>query len=539
MEAFEMMSYKFKRRSFLRGVGGAVGLKIMLRNMEASAQGAKSPPRLLITHWPVGTVIPDFIPKPSTNPAIPSNVNSPILMPFATAGLGGDMTVLFGVTTSRLPTNGGGGHEGGTVVMMTGVGAPGTRAGETEGDDAFAGGPSMDQIFLKNVTALQQKGNKAANGFENAICDSRVDFAEVSTQCLSYGYATTSVTPVSGTIRVQNSPQLPTLRPLDLYTNLFGSFMAPTGGGLTAAMIKALKERKSVLDFSLREINQLETLAPSSERSKLEIHAQAIRDIETQISNQLNGMGTGTSNCMPPAMPPPVSGGAADKANHNDYGNPKTTTADDTLHAMIGQLHMGIIKAAFVCDIIRVATFQWSPGTNHVAFQNQFPGETGTIYMHHPESHKIGSPDTLVTGTGRNPIVGFLTNVQTWYNQQMANILAGWKTTTDGMGGNLFDNTIIPYVTEVAATGHEHVNMQAMLFGGKALGFKQGQYLGGQTIPTNVAAAGGINRPLNDLWLTVAQAFGLSTSSAPLNAEQFVKNTGGWTGPIAGLWAAP
>jgi hypothetical protein len=107
------------------------------------------------------------------------------------------------------------------------------------------------------------------------------------------------------------------------------------------------------------------------------------------------------------------------------------------------------------------------------------------------------------------------------------------------MGGNLFDNTIIPYVTEVAATGHEHVNMQAMLFGGKALGFKQGQYLGGQTIPTNVAAAGGINRPLNDLWLTVAQAFGLSTSSAPLNAEQFVKNTGGWTGPIAGLWAAP
>ncbi len=396
----------------------------------------------------------------------------------------------------------------------------------------------MDQIFLKNVTALQQKGNKAANGFENAICDSRVDFAEVSTQCLSYGYSTTSVTPVSGAVRVQNSPQLPTLRPLDLYTNLFGSFMPPTTGGLTAAMIRALKERKSVLDFSLREINQLETLAPASERSKLEIHAQAIRDIETQISNQLNGMGTGAANCMPPAMPPAVSGGASDKANHNDYTNPKTTVADDTLHAQIGGLHMGIIKAAFVCDIIRVATFQWSPGTNHVArSQNQFPGETGTIYMHHPESHKIGTPDVLASVTNRNPIVGFLTNVQTWYNQQMASILAGWKTTTDAMGGNLFDNTIIPFVTEVAATGHEHVNMPAILFGGKALGFKQGQYLGGQTLPSagNTNAAVGLNRPLNDLWLTVAQAFGLSTSAEPLNAEQFVKNTGGWTGPIARL----
>ncbi len=538
-----MMSYKFKRRSFLRGVGGAVGLKIMLRNMEASAQGAKSPPRLLITHWPVGTVAPDFIPKPSTNAAIPSNVNSPILMPFAQAGLGGDMTVLYGLTTDRLPLNGGGGHEGGTVVMMTGIGAPGTRAGETEGDDAFAGGPSMDQIFLKNVTALQQKGNKAANGFENAICDSRVDFAEISTQCLSYGYSTTAVTPVSGTIRVQNLPQLPTLRPLDLYTNLFGSFMPPTGGGPTPAVLKTLKERKSVLDFALRELTQLETLAPASERSKLEIHAQAIRDIETQISMQLNGTGGPAMGCVAPMQPPPVTGGAADKADHNNYGNPKTTVADDVLHAQIGGLHMGIIKAAFVCDIIRVATFQWSPGTNHVAFQNQFPGETGTIYMHHPESHKISTPDTLVTGTGRNPIVGFLSNVQTWYNQQMAAILAGWKTTTDAMGGNLFDNTIIPFVTEIGATNHEHFNMPAILFGGKALGFQQGQYLGGQTLPVATTTGSftkvGLNRPLNDLWLTVAQAFGLSTSAAPLNAEQFVKNTAGWTGPIAGLWAPP
>jgi hypothetical protein len=427
--------------------------------------------------------------------------------------------------------------------MMTGVSAPGTRAGETEGDDAFAGGPSMDQILLKNVMALQQKGNKAANGYENAICDSRVDFAEVSTQCLSYGYSTTSVTPVSGSINVQNSPQLPTLRPLDLYTNLFGSFMPPTGGGPTPAVLKTLKERKSVLDFALRELTQLETLAPASERSKLEIHAQAIRDIETQISMQLAGTGGGPAmGCMPPAMPPGVSGGAADKANHYDYANPKTTVADDTLHAQIGGLHMGILKAAFVCDIIRVATFQWSPGTNHVAFQNLFPNETGTIYMHHPESHKIGTSDVVASPASRNAIVGFLTNVQTWYNQQMATILSGWKTTLDGMGNNLFDNTIIPFVTEIGATGHEHFNMPAILFGGKALGFKQGQYLGGQTLP--VATGGsfsrvGLNRPLNDLWLTVAQGLGLSTGTAPFSQEQFVRNTAGWTGPIAGLWAPP
>src|SRR6185295_6546807 len=136
----------------------------------------------------------------------------------------------------------------------------------------------------------------------------------------------------------------------------------------------------------------------------------------------------------------------------------------------------------------------------------------------------------------RNPIVGFLSNVQSWYNQQMATILAGWKTTTDAMGGNLFDNTIIPFVTEIGATGHEHFNMPAMLFGGKALGFKQGQYLGGQTLPaatTGSFTRVGLNRPLNDLWLTVGQAFGLSTATAPFSQELFVRNTGGWTGPIA------
>src|SRR5262249_44589675 len=51
------MSYRLKRRAFLQGVGaGGLGLKIMLRNLEASAQTATSPPRLLLTHWPVGIV---------------------------------------------------------------------------------------------------------------------------------------------------------------------------------------------------------------------------------------------------------------------------------------------------------------------------------------------------------------------------------------------------------------------------------------------------------------------------------------------------
>ena len=58
-----MHSYRFARRSFLAGIGGAFGLEALLRNMEAAAQGAGPPPRFLMMHWPVGTIRNQFIPE--------------------------------------------------------------------------------------------------------------------------------------------------------------------------------------------------------------------------------------------------------------------------------------------------------------------------------------------------------------------------------------------------------------------------------------------------------------------------------------------
>ena len=51
-----MISYRLRRRAFIAAAGGGVGLKVMLRTLEGSAQGMRSPARLLVTHWPVGIV---------------------------------------------------------------------------------------------------------------------------------------------------------------------------------------------------------------------------------------------------------------------------------------------------------------------------------------------------------------------------------------------------------------------------------------------------------------------------------------------------
>src|SRR5215831_13370255 len=107
-----MMSYRFRRRAFMAAMGGGVGLKVMLRNLEGSAQGMRSPGRLLITHWPVGIVAGtgDALWAPTSG----SVGGSPALKPFADAGLGSDMTVIRGLSTGALFTSGAGASEGPT-----------------------------------------------------------------------------------------------------------------------------------------------------------------------------------------------------------------------------------------------------------------------------------------------------------------------------------------------------------------------------------------------------------------------------------------
>jgi len=105
-----MRSYRFSRRAFLAGIGGAVGLELLLRNLEAAAQGTPPPPRFLMTHWPVGTVKYHFRPTGSgTNFTF-----SRILKPFETAGLREDMIVIWGLNGNTGSGQGGGRGTSGT-----------------------------------------------------------------------------------------------------------------------------------------------------------------------------------------------------------------------------------------------------------------------------------------------------------------------------------------------------------------------------------------------------------------------------------------
>lgn len=516
-------SYRLARRSFLAAVGGAFGLKTLLDNLEATAQETPPPPRFLMTHWPVGTIRYHFLPTGEGT----TYTTSRILQPFEDAGLREEMIVLYGLRTTG-SSGQGGGHEAGTPMVTTGADCPGTRSNGGEEDDAAAGGPSFDQIFLENVPDLK-KGAE----YVNAICDARIDSNETSTRCLSYSYTKRDIQSArpGGTIS-EAVPLVPELSPTQLYASLFGDFMP--GGGTEEnqeALLIALQNRKSVLDFALDELGTLQSIAPASESSKLDAHAEAIRKVETQLSDQINSGMITPQGCQAPTMPDASLVGG--EGSRYDYGDRSVNTADDVLHEQVGIAHSSIIRAAFQCDLLRVATFQWSPGTNHVSFAGQLPDEPNAIYMHHPLSHEItngADVNDSQPGGRAGQVVEFLTNVQTWYNQKTADVIAGFKEAEDVYGGNLLDYTIIPYVTEVAETTHSRNNMPGMIFGGRALGMQGGQFV-------NLSSGGGGfggGRPWNDFWMTIAQAYFKSTDPASfLSGEAFIPN--GDT-PIDGLW---
>ncbi len=516
-----MRSYRFARRSFLAGIGGAVGLKILLRNMErAEAMGEVIPPRFLMLHWPVGTIRYNFKPSGSGT----TYTTSPILKPFEDAGLREDMIVLYGLSQEsnmgfRWP--GGGGHEGGTPLTTTGASSPGTRRNGGEGDDSSAGGPSWDQILLNHVPDLKQSGT----GYINTICDARVDSLETSTQCLSYAYDRQSIPSVNpGGNITENVPLLPLLNPIQSYMNLFGSFM-PGGNtdGNNEAVVRALVARKSVLDFSLAELDELRTLSPASQVDKIDQHAAAIRAVEGQLSDQIAE--GGVLECMVPVEPDADLGGKT--GSRFDYESFEVTEADQDMHEAVGMAHAAIILAAFSCDLIRVGTFQWSPGTNHVSFAGLNPNNPSAIYMHHPLSHQLGTGDVMSSRPSgqRGDYVDFLTNVQIWYNEKTAQVINLFKNTMLADGSSMLDHTIMPFVTEVSQTGHfPRDPMPAMIFGGKALGMQGGQYL---DFESNL-------RPWNDFWVTIAQAYLKTNDPMPVFAEEvFVKDG---VSPIEGLW---
>jgi hypothetical protein len=466
------VKYAVSRRRFLEGVGGGALWLALVNKLEAQADGAGSPKRLLIIQRPVGTVYENWWPKGTGT----SFTLSRILTAFQE-----NRERMIVMRDLKLPHEGsvGGGHERGTVLMLTGQRTKVLYPGNG-GDDPQAEGPSVDQLFVRQSKELQ--GTPIAS--LQLSCDNRADTPEVSTRHMSYSGA--------------RAPMKPYYQPRDAYERLFGQMAG--AGTSNQALQQARAEKKSVLDFSLKDLARLRALAPKSQLANLEAHEQAIRELERELDQD-----PGDPNaCGVPAQPEsiPIS----------TYVDPYNSShvvkqRDDEKHDRIAQLHFSLIKAAFRCDLTRVVTFQFSPGTNHVSFANMWPPDPALFKVHHTTSHDPDTPDTLE----------FLTRVDIWYAERVSKFIAELATVTDGSMTPVLDNTLIPYVTEVGARYHNWDNMPFLLFGGKNTKVR------GNQVWTN---GGKGLRSTNDFWMACAPYFGLTNFTLGDNDQHTTAMTG-------------
>jgi hypothetical protein len=449
-----LIPYKLKRRNFVQGLGAGFGLLGFLRGMEAHGQPGVAPRRFFVIQHPVGTFHDEYWPSQQGADFDFSR----ILMPFEP--LRERMIVLGGLS---LPTDGGtgGGHERGTVAMVTGRRTIALYPGNG-GDDPYAEGPSVDQRFVTESAALQ--GTAVAS--LQVSCDNRADTPEVSTRHLSYSGA--------------REPMTPYYQAADAYERLFGTVMpgGPTDENM-AALELARRQKQSVLDFALADLNRMRTLAPASGVELLDRHEEAIRQLEMELDAAPVG------ECGAPAEPERIQ----INSSLDNYGSSHVVNErDDEKHSQLGALHMAVIKAAFTCDLTRTVTFQWSPGTNHVSFGDQWPPSPSTFKVHHTTSHDAKTDD----------VWEFLTRIEIWYNERVSAFLQELAMTPDLDGTSMIlDNTCVPYITEVTDANHGWNNMPYTIFGGPGIGLQGNQYMRA-------------NGTTNDMWMTMARLYGLN-----------------------------
>ncbi len=469
-----MKSYKHSRRIFLGAIGGAAGLVGLLDRLEAQEEGDPPIRRLFTVQRPVGTIWDNWWPSGNGSDLAGYTLGR-IMEPFES--LKDKMVIFRGI---GLPHKGsaGGGHERGTVLTVTGRRAPNLYPGNG-GDDPYAEGPSVDQLYLAASPILQNAPIQSLQ----LSCDQRADTpGEVSPRHLSY----------SG----PHAPLAPYYQPLQAYERVFGSVMP---GGTTdenlEALARARAQKQSVLDFALRDLERMRTVAPASQREKLDAYESAVRDLEMELDS-LDADPSDPVFCG--VSEPPEVVEVSQRVDPYFQGN-VSPERDDEKHRRIGEMHLAVVKAAFKCDLTRTVTFQWSPGTNHVSFGNMWPPDEAIFKVHHTTSHN--TPD--------NDIREFLTRIDQWYSQRLATFLMELESTEDFAGHPILENTLVPYISEISeGFTHSWRDMPWVVFGGAGTGLLGGQmwtHDGG----TPSGATDGGQRSTNDYWMACAQAFGI------------------------------
>ncbi|HEY6476659.1 MAG TPA: DUF1552 domain-containing protein [Polyangia bacterium] len=350
---------------------------------------------------------------------------------------------------------GGDGHQNGIGGMLTGCPLnPGPFAGVGAPPAGWPTGPSVDQRIADGL-AVPTPFRSLELGVQVGAAD-------------NWGRMI---------YQAANQPLPPIDDPAAVYDTVFSDLHTDP-----AVLAQKRARHKSILDAVGGEYARVSGQLGSADKQRLDAHLQAVREIETRLTTDL------TENN--PACSDPTVASVAAQSNDS--------------FPDVGGIQMDLLAMAFACDLTRVASLQWSRSVSQVRFT-----WLGIPDGHHDLSHRS---DTDADAVNK------LTQINTWYAQQMAGLISRLKSTPDGAGGTLFDNTMVVWTNELAK-GNTHSRQDApYVIAGNAGGpLATGRFLSyeGQ----------GLNH--NNLMVSILNAMGIPDTTF---------GEADWcTGPLAGL----
>jgi hypothetical protein len=465
-----IISTRVRRRSFLSGMGAGLA-HMFVRPLIAEAQGV-IPQRLLMIHRPCGTWPDDFLPV-KTVPSGTSYPITPILKSFEP--LRNKMVVYRGVDGPPNNTQPGDKHGGGIIGQVTGrlaVQPPNASASDRADGDSktiTAATPSFDQFILQAGIPGVQPAAGAAKSIHlsgNTRSGQGQHFACLS--CISYAGV--------------SQPKFGEPRPMKNYVNILGNAMVGPGAAVDPAVLdRQLAQKKSVFDFVRSDLARLKTQIPSSQNVKLDAHLEGIRLLESRISKS----------------PPPVTAGCSKPTLAQEPATTKTgREKDEVIHATVSANNLAIIRAAFQCDLSRVATFTFADGNNDLHPKNYVPGASFGIDGNHHDGVSHGGKTNKDAQLAKK-------ETDIFYGNLTAKALMDMDKVPEGANGEtLLDNTLAFYFSECSyGDDHEMIDLCSLLFGGKFLKLNVGNYF-------NYAP----KIYQNDVWTSLLNAWGQETS---------------------------
>jgi hypothetical protein len=259
----------------------------------------------------------------------------------------------------------------------------------------------------------------------------------------------------------RNSMRLTTIAsPLSAYNTVFSGGMAL--GGMSPGAL--LQQRKSILDVVKEDAGELERTLGASERQKLELHLESIRQFELRIAGTLQNSQVA---CGKPAAP----------------SDDLSSVSKETLADMA---HLDLLVNAFACDITRLGALQW--GNSHTWKFDTPTGLRGELHM--GIIHVSRKAEAI--------------KIENWLAGQFASLIKKLQAVPEPDGsGTLFDNTLVVWTRDFGdANAHNSRNMKFVLAQGKGGYLKtdpNGRYLRGvsgnnrqERILLNLAEAMGI-----------------------------------------------